>query len=110
VPQTTSFGGSFLRVACSSCNLLGTLDSSIDTDEFTRQLAQHGVHLRFEPDELQVELVARGSAAVRVTHIPTGFAVESQSYPTELDNERAALQAIALQIRAREEEALATET
>ena len=104
VPRTLSFGGSSHRVACASCGLLGTLNTSIGGDCFARQLAQSDVHARFALDEIEVERIEGERSAVRVTHLPTGIAVEARAYPSEIDNERAALQAVALQVRARDEE------
>lgn len=104
VPRTVSFGGSSERVACASCGLLGTLGWSIGAEWFTRSYAQSDVHVRLAEDEIEVERIGAEGSAVRATHLPTGISVEARAYPSAIDNERAALQAVALQVRARDEE------
>jgi hypothetical protein len=104
VPPTADFGGRNERVVCAMCGLVGTIVGSVWFEGFSPALAQHEVHVRFERRDIRIERLGGNDGAVRVTHNASGLVAEARAYATERDNERAALQTLALKLRALEEE------
>jgi protein subunit release factor A len=84
--------------------LVGSLFASAASEGFSPALVQHEVHVRFERRDIRIERLGGRDRAVRVTHNPSGIVAEANAYATERDNERAALQGLALKLRALEEE------
>jgi hypothetical protein len=90
---TANFGGSE-DVACAACGLMGTLTRF---DEFVADRMQETRGLvRVEPGDLLIEPLG---SEVKITHAPSGIVVEARAYSTAAENQRAALQALALQLR-----------
>jgi hypothetical protein len=100
-PPTASFSVDSQPAVCANCGLVGELWSMLSGEGFSRQLVQSEVYVRVEPGDLRLE--AFDDEAIRVTHLPTRIVAEARAYQTTRDNYRAALQTLALQLRAREE-------
>jgi hypothetical protein len=88
---TANFGG-MEHVACAACGLMGTL--TFDGFEADRIQDTRGL-VRVELGDLLIEPLGSG---VKLTHAPSGIVVEARAYPTAAENQRAALQALALQL------------
>ena len=100
-------GFSVSPVACANCGLTAQqigIEGAISADRIQEQDA----HFTIPPDDLDFEFIEPRDEefdvmiGVRIRHSPSGICVEATSHSLRSDNERAALQTLALRLVDRE--------
>jgi hypothetical protein len=103
VDWRTRVSFSLSHVACATCGLTA-VQIGITGTVAPDGIQEHGAHLIVSLTDISIEWLEpdaeRGGA--RITHAPSGIVVEATAYASHSENCRAALQALALQLRERE--------
>jgi arginyl-tRNA synthetase len=79
----------------------GKKSESAENAEKAAQDAEKAKDIRIRPEDLRVDTYVAGSHGVRITHIPTGIAVASDSENSQQENRKRAIDLLRVQLHAR---------